>query len=79
MQGPGSAATHGIGWSVMQVTIRELLPERKLASCINTEGQYVDVTTAIHRTGITPEVGQTWFVDRTYGFWSFAAWLDVGA
>jgi hypothetical protein len=22
-------------------------------------------------------VGQTWLVDRTYGVWSFAAWVDL--
>jgi hypothetical protein len=74
MMGPGNAATYGIGWTTKQVTVRELIAAKKLAVCVDTEGQHLEVTTAIHRTGITPQVGQTWLVDRTYGAWSFAAW-----
>ncbi|MFE0490202.1 hypothetical protein [Streptomyces griseoaurantiacus] len=77
MQGPGNAATYGLGWTVKQVKIKEIRTDRKLAVCVDTEGQYLDVTTALHRTGITPEVGQVWMVDRTYGTWSFAAWLEL--
>ncbi|MET7363280.1 hypothetical protein ABZS76_33250 [Streptomyces sp. NPDC005562] len=76
---PGSAATYGIGWTIKQVTIREINTDKKLAQCIDTEGQYLGVTTVIQRTGLTPEVGQMWLVDRTYGPWSFAARLDVEA
>ncbi|MEU9405617.1 hypothetical protein AB0E08_07920 [Streptomyces sp. NPDC048281] len=77
MMGPSSAATHGIGWTVKQVRIRELVPGKKQALCVDDQGQQVEVTTAIRRTGITPEVGQDWLVDRTYGGWSFAAQLDL--
>lgn len=71
-----NAATYGVGWTVKQVVIRELPAGKRLASCIDTEGQYLDITTAIHRTGITPMVGQTWLVDRTYGVWTLAAWIE---
>jgi hypothetical protein len=77
MMGPGNSATHGIGWTVKQVKVRELVAGRKLALCIDDTGTYIEVTTAIHRTGITPEVGQDWLIDRTYGTWSFAARLDL--
>jgi hypothetical protein len=77
MMGSGNSATHGIGWTVKQVKVRELVTGKKLALCVDTEGTQVEVTTAIHRTGITPQEGQTWLVDRTYGGWSFAAWLDL--
>jgi hypothetical protein len=77
MMGPGNSATHGIGWTAKQVKVRSLVAGKKLALCVDTEGQQIEVTTAIHRTGITPEVGQDWLVDRTYGMWSFAAWLDL--
>jgi hypothetical protein len=77
MMGPGNAATHGIGWTIKQVKVQSLVPAKKLALCVDTEGQILEVTTALHRTGITPVVGQTWLVDRTYGAWSFAAWWDL--
>jgi hypothetical protein len=77
MMGPGNAATHGIGWTVKQVKVSSILTDKKFALCVDTEGQQLEVTTAIHRTGITPVVGQTWLVDRTYGVWSFAAWVDL--
>jgi hypothetical protein len=77
MIGPGNAATHGIGWTVKQVKVRELVEGKKLALCVDTEGNQIEVTTAILRTGITLEVGQNWLVDRTYGGWSFAAMIDL--
>lgn len=77
MLGPGNAATYGIGWTVKQVKVRELIPAKRMALCVDTEGQYVEVSTAIRRTGITPEVGQDWLIDRTYGTWSFAAQIDL--
>ena len=54
MMGPGSAATYGIGWTVKQVKIQSLVPAKKLALCVDTEGHILEVTTALHRTGITP-------------------------
>ncbi|MGA5598423.1 hypothetical protein ACPCSE_29735 [Streptomyces cellulosae] len=72
-------ATHGLGWTVKQVTVRELVPGRKLALCVDTEGQRIEVTTAIQRTGIELAEGQVWLVDRTFGHWSFAARLDLEA
>lgn len=77
MMGPGNAATHGIGWTVKQVRVRELVAGKKLALCVDTEGTQIEVTTAIQRTGITLEVGQDWLIDRTYGSWSFAARLNL--
>jgi hypothetical protein len=77
MQGPANAATHGIGWTTKQVKVQEILTDKKVASCVDDMGQTINVTTAVHRTGITPQVGQTWMIDRTYGMWTFAAWLDV--
>jgi hypothetical protein len=78
MRGPGNAASYGLGWTIKQVKVKEILTEKRMAICIDTEGQYLEATTAIHRTGIELEVGQTWVVDRTYGIWSFAARLDFG-
>jgi len=78
MLGPGNAASYGLGWTVKQVTIRELIAGKKKALCVDTEGQRIEVTTAIQRTGIELEVGQRWLVDRTYGHWTFAAKLDLG-
>lgn len=75
--GPGNAASYGLGWTVKQVTIRELVTEKKMALCVDTEGQRIEVTTVVQRTGIALEVGQVWLIDRTYGHWSFAAKLDL--
>ncbi|MGW9067897.1 hypothetical protein ACWGQT_00395 [Streptomyces yangpuensis] len=72
----GSAATYGIGWTVKQVTIREIDPTRTVARCVDTEGQMLDVSTAIHRTGIRPQVGQVWLVDRTFASWTLCAFIS---
>lgn len=77
MLGPANAASYGIGWTIKHVTIREIIADRKLALCADTDGQRIEVTTAIQRTGIELAVGQQWLVDRTYGRWSFAAKLDL--
>ena len=77
MLGLGNSATYGLGWTIKQVTVREVIAEKKLALCVDTEGQRIEVTTGIQRTGIEVEVGQQWLVDRTYGHWSFAAKLDL--
>lgn len=77
MLGLGNSASYGLGWTVKQVTVRELVEGKKMALCVDTEGQRIEVTTAIQRTGITLEVGQKWLIDRTYGHWSFAAKLEL--
>ncbi|MFD7835589.1 hypothetical protein [Streptomyces sp. NPDC059761] len=71
-----NAATYGIGWTVKQITIREIDPERTVARCVDTEGQMLDVSTAIHRTGIRPQVGQVWLIDRTFASWTLCAFIS---
>lgn len=73
MLAPGSAATHGIGWTIKQVVVREVLADKGIALCVDTEGQYIEVRTGLQRTGITPVAGQSWLVDRDMGFWTFGA------
>lgn len=73
-----SAATNGLGGEVLQVTIRELDEDRPIARCVDTMGRYVDVATSVYRTAIQPAVGQIWLVDRTYGTWTFAAYIHLG-
>ncbi|MGW7100382.1 hypothetical protein [Streptomyces sp. NPDC054838] len=70
-----SAATYGIGWTVKQVTIREIDPARTVARCVDTEGGMLDVSTAVHRVGVRPQVGQVWLVDRTLSSWTLCAFI----
>lgn len=67
------AGTYGIGWQVKQVRIREIDPSGKVARCVDTEGQVLDVPLAVHRTGIKPEVGQIWYADRDLAAWTLRA------
>jgi hypothetical protein len=66
-------ATYGIGWTIKQVVIREVLADKGIALCVDTEGQYIEVRTGLQRTGIKPKVGQSWLVDRDMGVWTFGA------
>lgn len=75
----GNAATHGVGWDIKQVEIRELDATRRIARCVDTEGQWLDVATAIHRTGIRLQVGQVWLADRELSAWTLRALLEFGA
>ncbi|WP_428957956.1 glycosyl hydrolase family 28-related protein [Streptomyces sp. cg35] len=72
-----NAGTYGIGWTIKQVTIREIDGARNLARCIDTEGQYLDATTSVHRTGIRPQVGQIWLADRDLGAWTLKALIET--
>ncbi|MFE6000310.1 hypothetical protein ACFQ6C_26175 [Streptomyces sp. NPDC056454] len=76
MRPASSASTYGIGWTIKQVDIREIDWERGRAYGVDTEGQRVEIATSVRRTGITPEVGQTWMVDRTYGPYTLAALIS---
>lgn len=73
-----SAATYGLGWTVKQVKIRELDSRRSVARCVDTEGQILDVATSVQRTGIRPQVGQTWLVDRDLAVWTLKALVNLG-
>jgi hypothetical protein len=72
-----SAATHGLGWAMKQVTVQEFNPARLVARCVDTEGLYLDVATSVRRCGIQPMIGQVWLVDRDMGAWTFRAYLDL--
>lgn len=74
-----SAATRGLGWTYKQVQVREIIPAKNLASCIDTEGQYVEVTTAVRRSDTALSVGQTWIIDREFGRWTFNALVATDA
>ncbi|MFJ4902852.1 hypothetical protein [Streptomyces sp. NPDC088727] len=74
-----SASTHGLGWSLKQVSLREVDWAKKLALGVDTEGQYVEVRLGVRRSGIIPRVGQTWLVDRDFGMWCLTAMIDLGA
>ncbi|MEU6362273.1 hypothetical protein [Streptomyces albidoflavus] len=74
----GSASTYGIGWTTKQVKIREIDPTRRIARCVDTEGQVLDVALAIHRTGIRPQVGQVWLADRELSAWTLRAFVEFG-
>lgn len=73
-----SASTYGIAWQYKQVTVREIAADRPVARCIDTEGQYLDAAMTAYWTGVRPQVGQTWLVDRELGVWTFRAllWLE---
>lgn len=73
--GPG---TYGIGWTIKQVKIRELDPKLRVARCVDTEGNILDVATSVHRTGIRPQVGQVWLVDRELSAWTLRAFVELG-
>jgi hypothetical protein len=77
--GMGSAATYGIGWTTKQVKIREIDSTLRIARCVDTEGQTLDVATSVHRTGIRPQVGQVWLVDRELSAWTLRAFVELGA
>lgn len=68
-----SAATYGIGWSVKQVTVKEINAATGIARATDTEGTEIEVRTGYQRTGITPQPGQTWLVDRSLGTWTLLA------
>ncbi|THA72587.1 hypothetical protein E6R60_27035, partial [Streptomyces sp. A0642] len=73
---PGDSATYGIGWTFKQIVIREIDWTRGRAYAVDTEGQQIEVATSVRRTGLTPEVGQTWLVDRTFGPYTFVALIS---
>ncbi|MDQ1041408.1 hypothetical protein QFZ75_007910 [Streptomyces sp. V3I8] len=72
-----SAATRGLAWTYKQVQVREILPAKRIALCVDTEGLYVEVSTLFRRSDAAPAVGQIWIVDRELGGWAFAARVDI--
>jgi hypothetical protein len=60
---------------VKQVTVLDLNPGKGVALCRDSEGQFVEVQLAVHRTGMRPQLNQLWLVDRAVGAWSLRALL----
>lgn len=61
---------------VRQVTVLDLNPAKGVASCRDTEGRFIEAALALHRTGIRPQLNQTWLADRELSAWSLRALLS---
>jgi hypothetical protein len=70
---PTTPYTSSVGFAVQQVTVREILPDRNMALCLDNFGYEVRVTLHPLSARRMPLVGEKWMVDRKFGPWSFVA------
>lgn len=64
------------GATVKQARVVSVDPVKGVAHCLDTEGQIVEASLAIRRTGITPQLDQVWLIDRELTSWSLRALVD---
>lgn len=72
---PVPGPTHS--FPVLLVQIEEIDATKKIAIVRDTFGAIHEIRTDVRRTGwFTPRPTEVWFIDRSLGFWTFAAILD---
>ena len=72
-QKPTLQNTASVGFSMQEVKVREVLPDRNMALCLDNFGYEVRVSLHPLRARRLPLVGERWVVDRQLGGWSFVA------
>lgn len=70
--------TRSIGFSVKTIRIKEVIPDRAVAVGVDDQGNTIEASLAIRRTGSWPQIGELWIVDKSYGPWTLAAELTTG-
>lgn len=67
----------GRGHQFKRVRIDEIIWDRRLALCEDTEGHRVQVPMHVQPTkGGHPQVDEVWLITREFGSWSFAAIMN---
>lgn len=75
MKVPQAGPSHS--FPVILVQIEDVDDAKKIAIARDTFGKRHQIRTDVRRVGwFTPRVGEIWFIDRTLGFWTFAAIID---
>lgn len=72
---PRSASDLSRGFTAEVVNVMDVVGN--VAEVANLSiGKRRQIRMDIQRTGIRPAVGQTWIIDRSLGYWTFAAILQ---
>ena len=66
-----------VGPSTRIVEVMGRAPNNVAIVCRDTLGYEYYVSARVRRTERFPAAGEMWLLDRTFGAWTFAAWLDT--
>ena len=71
--------TNGVGFSMHQVVVEQIVAEKGLAICKEiTTSRRMEASLLPVRVR-APKVGEIWFIDQDYGFWSFSSLVVANA
>lgn len=70
-----SVADPGRGLGVKQVLIRSVDAAADRVLATDPGGLEIELPYNVCRAGRYPLAGQTWIIDRAFGFWSLAAYV----
>lgn len=74
---PVSGWTTAVGLSVMKVEVYDVVTATGIAWVRNDKNQNFEIPYRVQRSkGRIPKVGELWYVDRTLGPWTFAAYIS---
>lgn len=74
---PVSGWTTAVGLSVMKVEVYDVVTATGIAWVRNDKNQNFEVPYRVQRSkGRIPRIGELWYVDRTLGPWTFAAYIS---
>lgn len=71
----GQAST-ALGLNLRKVVIKQIVPERGVAICEDSSNYSTEIPYRVQNAkGRKPQVGEIWYVDRSLGPWTFAAFV----
>lgn len=74
---PVTGWTTAVGLSVMKVEVYDVITATGIAWVRNDKGQNFEIPYRVQRSkGRIPKIGELWYVDRTLGPWTFAAYIS---
>lgn len=67
-----------LGLNLRKVVVKQVVPERGVAICEDSMNYSTEVPYRLQRVGRMPAVGDVWYVDRSFGNWTFVAYVAPG-
>jgi hypothetical protein len=65
-----------LGLNLRKVVIKQIVPERGVAICEDSTNYSTEIPYRVQNAkGRMPQVGEVWYVDRSLGPWTFAAYV----